>query len=254
MQPFFVFYKLNCCGWWPSLPGPWVEQSVLRAWCPCYVCDAQGATAYHHPANWHVPLQMWPPAVLPSWHWQDKGMEVANKDWREDVISAAFCLLDPNTLADELRTWWIVGYEARMGVGMMMVHLGGGCVSSAEGNLFWCQHPWDRPVESASASLMVDVFKVRTGGTLEHLAQILALILKMWTWKGNNLPKATWSVCVCTCVWVRKPKPGKWDDNRDLRLRILLYQDLNLTPPTKLYKTRSNRLHWLFTRASLLCS
>ena len=47
---------------------------------------------------------------------------------------------------------------------------------------------------------MVDVFKVRTGGTLEHLAQILALILKMWTWKGNNLPKATWSVCVCVHV------------------------------------------------------
>ena len=55
-------------------------------------------------------------------------------------------------------------------------------------------------MESASASLMVDVFKVRTGSTLEHLAQILALILKIWTWKGNNLPKATWSVCVCAHV------------------------------------------------------
>jgi hypothetical protein len=94
-----------------------------------------------------------------------------------------------------------------------------------------------------SAFLMVDVLEARTGGTWEHLAQILVLILKMWTWKGNNLPKATQSVCVC----VRKPKPGKQDDNRDLRLGSkfqdsLVYQDLNLTPPTKLYKTHSNRL------------
>ena len=51
-----------------------------------------------------------------------------------------------------------------------------------------------------SAFLMVDVLEARTGGTLEHLAQILVLILKMWTWKGNNLPKATQSVCVCVCV------------------------------------------------------
>ena len=117
MQLFLVFYKLNCCGWWPCLPGPRAEQSVLRAWCPCYVCDAQGATAYHHPASWHVPLQMWLPAVLPNWHWWDKGMEVANKDWREDVISAASCLLDPNTQADGLRTWSNCGIWSQDGGG-----------------------------------------------------------------------------------------------------------------------------------------
>ena len=92
-----------------------------------------------------------------------------------------------------------------------------------------------------SAFLMVDVLEARTGGTLDHLAQILVLILKMWTWKGNNLRPLR--VCVC----VRKPKPGKQDDNRDLRLGSkfqdsLVYPDLNLTPPTKLYKTHSNRL------------
>ena len=103
MQLFLVFYKLNCCGWWPSLPGPRDEQSVLRAWCPCYVCDALGATAYHHPASWRVPLQMWLPAVLPNWRWWDKGMEVANKDWREDVTPAALLFIRRGS-----SSWWAI--------------------------------------------------------------------------------------------------------------------------------------------------
>lgn len=45
------------------------------------------------------------------------------------------------TLADDLGTGQIVGCEARMGVGMMMVHLGCGLCLVGEGDLFWCQHP-----------------------------------------------------------------------------------------------------------------
>ena len=146
MQLFLVFYKLNCCGWWPSLPGPRVEQSVLWAWCLCYVCDALGATAYHHPTSWHVPLQMWLPAVLPNWRWWDKGMEVANKDWREDVTPAALLFIRPGS-----SSWWarflVELWDVKQEWGWESLGCGG--VSRwGGGDLFWCQDPWRWAVES----------------------------------------------------------------------------------------------------------
>ena len=146
MQLFLVFYKLNCCGWWPSLPGPRVEQSVLWAWCLCYVCDALGATAYHHPTSWHVPLQMWLPAVLPNWRWWDKGMEVANKDWREDVTPAALLFIRPGS-----SSWWarflVELWDVKQEWGWESLGCGG--VSRwGGGDLLWCQDPWRWAVES----------------------------------------------------------------------------------------------------------
>ena len=56
----------------------------------------------------------------------------------------------------------------------------------------------------------------------------------------------TWVVCVCVCVYVCVCVCVK--------AHSLLYQDLNLTPPTKPCKTHSSRLSCPFRRASLLMS